>query len=118
MKFKSRNIEIGPKALTILGYFAINDKISTYQIYSDFKNSWKTAYKNIHKTVQRLYKLGLVSITKQKDAQHGAKYYRISEEGIFYLFLRYDKFEQGLFNPRDMINHIHGLNPVSISAIF
>ena len=96
-KFRSRDIEIGPKALTILGYFATNDKISTYQIFLDFQHSSKTAYKNIHKTVQRLYNLGLVSITKQKDAQHGAKYYRISEEGIFYLFLRYDKFEQGIF---------------------
>jgi hypothetical protein len=50
-------------------------------------------YKNTHKRVKRLESLEFIEPVKAKevkaeDAKNRAKYYRISEAGMFYLFFR------------------------------
>jgi hypothetical protein len=65
-------------------------------IYSISKNSgMKIDYKNTYKRIKRLASLEFIEPVKaedvnEKDARHGAKYYRISETGIFQVFLRID----------------------------
>jgi hypothetical protein len=83
----------GPVALNILEVFIHNESLSTYQIYSKLKfTRMKMAYKNVHKIIQRLLTLGLLVKTKKHERNlygndHNAKYYKLSEAGIFRLFL-------------------------------
>jgi hypothetical protein len=83
----------GPVALNILEVFIHNESLSTYQIYSKLKfTRMKMAYKNVHKIIQRLLTLGLLVKTKKHKRNlhyndHNAKYYKLSEFGIFRLFL-------------------------------
>src|SRR5918996_4762961 len=83
----------GPVALDILEIFAHNESLSTYQVFSKLKTStMKMAYKNVHKIIQRLLALNLLTKTKKpksfhNDNNHNAIYYKLSELGIFRLFL-------------------------------
>ena len=83
----------GPVALDILEIFAHNESLSTYQLFSKLKTSTlKMAYKNVHKIIQRLLALNLLTKTKKlksfhNDNNHNAIYYKLSELGIFRLFL-------------------------------
>jgi hypothetical protein len=90
---KSRSIykTPGPVALDILEVFAHNESLSAYQVYSKLKSTRiKMAYKNVHKIIQRLLSLNLLIKAKKPrsyDNDHNAKYYMLSEYGIFRLFL-------------------------------
>jgi hypothetical protein len=59
------------------------------------KTGIKIAYKNAHKKVQKLIDLKLVdrltdtTTLAKRELERGAKYYRLSEEGIFVLFYDY-----------------------------
>jgi DNA-binding PadR family transcriptional regulator len=90
LKFQNIYTKIGDAALRILHYFVLRKYSSTYQIYSELKKSpSRMAYKNVHKRVQRLEALQLIQRLEVKDAQHGAKYYRLTEAGIYHLFLHF-----------------------------
>src|SRR5215472_3867102 len=81
--------DIGPVALEILQLFAYNDSLSAYDIFSNLKSTrQKTAYKNVHKKVQRLKSMQLIEQKQVHNAEHGAKYYGLSEYGIYQLFLK------------------------------
>jgi len=81
--------DLGPVALEILQLFAYNDSLSAYDIFSNLKSTrQKTAYKNVHKKVQRLKSMQLIEQTQVHNAEHGAKYYGLSEYGIYQLFLK------------------------------
>lgn len=84
--------EIGDAALLILSYFVHRKISSTYQIYSELKKSPSSmAYKNVHKRIQRLEALQLIQKVKVKETQHGAKFYQLSEAGIYHLFLNFSR---------------------------
>jgi predicted transcriptional regulator with HTH domain len=77
-------------ALRILDIFAHHESLSAYQVFSKLKSSFfESAYKNVHKRIQRLQSLLLIEEIKNKTvrAKHGAKYYRLTEYGIYKLFL-------------------------------
>ena len=83
----------GPVALDILETFAHSESLSTYQVFSKLKiTTMKMAYKNVHKIIQRLLALKLLIKTKKRKLSqdvndHNAIYYKLSEIGIFTLFL-------------------------------
>lgn len=78
----------GPVALEVLEIFAHNESLSTYQVFSKLcSTTMKMAYKNVHKIIQRLLVLNLLTKTKGRKSHHNAIYYKLSELGIFRLFL-------------------------------
>ena len=79
--------------IDLLCLFVVKSRMSIYQVYKIFeKEGKKIAYKNVHKKVQRLIDLKLIervtdtSNFEERDLARGAKYYKISEEGIFAIF--------------------------------
>jgi hypothetical protein len=91
-KYKDIRFDIGDQAWELLFEFPNFDYISSYQAYS-FLNATipKVDYKNTHKRVKRLESLGLIEPVKEteikaEDTKHGAKYYRITDAGMFYMF--------------------------------
>lgn len=81
----------GPVALDILEMFAHNESLSTYEVFSRLRSTrLKMAYKNVHKIIQRLSSLNLLIKTRglRLDRNyHNAKYYKLTELGIFRLFV-------------------------------
>ena len=77
--------------LDTLQHFAWNKYASAYQIYSDIQGTaWKMAYKNVNKRVNALLLAGLIQEAEIDDAhsnKHKAKYYELTEYGIYRLFL-------------------------------
>jgi hypothetical protein len=73
--------------------FIFNNHLSIYQIHKEFQeNGKKIAYKNMHKKVQKLIDFKVIeketdaSKFQKRELERGAKYYKLSEEGIFALF--------------------------------
>jgi len=91
-KFMNIDIDIGPVASTILLYFATQENFSVYQIFSRLESTPnRMAYKNVHKRVQRLKELAFIKRTEGKETTHKAIFYKLSEAGLFYLFLKVEK---------------------------
>jgi DNA-binding PadR family transcriptional regulator len=90
--------------LDTLQHFAWRKYASAYQISSTIKNTaWKMAYKNVNKRVNALSSAGLIQETEIDDKQsnkHKAKYYQLTEYGIYRLFL--DRVEFMLVNQSDV----------------
>ncbi len=85
--------EINRDTFSLLSLFIFNGPLSIYQINKIYERmDKKIAYKNTHKKVQKLISLKLVeretdeSKLQDKNPDRGAKYYKLSEEGIFVLF--------------------------------
>lgn len=85
--------EINEEILDILSLFIFNNHLSIYQIHKEFQeNGKKMAYKNTHKKVQKLIDFKVIeketdaSKFQKRELERGAKYYKLSEEGIFSLF--------------------------------
>ena len=77
--------------LNILGHFAWERCLSAYQICSKLKSTqFKMAYKNVNKRVNALVMSGLIQETEIIDGnnKHNAKYYKLTEYGIYQLFLK------------------------------
>lgn len=96
----------GPVALDILEVFAQNDSLSAYDVFSKLKSTLiEMAYKNVHKIIHRLLSLDLLIETRRRgsfDNNHNAKYYKISEYGIFRLFLT--RHQEILINPFSLMS--------------
>jgi hypothetical protein len=78
------------KSLDILEQFAWERYLSAYQIHSNIKFTYlKMAYKNVNKWVNALLLSGLLQKfeTDSKISKHKAIYYRLTEKGIYQLFL-------------------------------
>jgi hypothetical protein len=45
-------------------------------------------YKNVHKKIQRFKALNIIEEKKIEGTEHGAKYYRLTEYGLYLLFLK------------------------------
>src|SRR6185503_9738869 len=77
--------------LDTLQHFAWSKYVSSYQIFSNIQDTpWKMAYKNVHKKVNALLSAGLIQKTEIDDIhsnRHKAKYYKLTEYGIYRLFL-------------------------------
>lgn len=85
---------------------------SAYKIYSHLKSSgsYRPAYKNVHKRIQRLLKYGYIEqVQKEGGFLHGAKNYRLKTRGITHIVSE-------LFEPRttELANFIrsHHANPI------
>ncbi len=86
--------EIDKNTIDLLSLFVFNSHLSIYQIFKiiELKKLKAIAYKNIHKKVKKLIRLNLIervtdsSNISERELEKGAKYYKISEEGIFALF--------------------------------
>src|SRR5215831_11781676 len=79
-----KSIGLDKMALDMLGQFAWEKYLSAYQIHSKLNSTpEKLAYKNV------LLDLGLIQKTDDIDTNniHGARYYTLTEYGIFRLFL-------------------------------
>jgi hypothetical protein len=83
--------QIDPVSLNILIQFAWEKYLSAYNIFSRLKSTeLQMAYKNVHKRIHELLSLNLIQETKtdKKDVnKHNAKYYNLTEYGIYQLFL-------------------------------
>jgi hypothetical protein len=97
--YKYLGSNIGNSTTSTLSEFSYVQHLSAYDLYSKFKNSRpspltldaldsKISYKNTRKHVKRLESLEFIVPVKVKDTLHGKKYYRISDVGLFQLFLR------------------------------
>jgi hypothetical protein len=81
-------------SLNILEQFAWDKFLSAYNIYTKFRSPSerfyrKMAYKNVNKRVHELCLLGLIEEINSESGlnKHKAKYYRLTEYGIYRLFL-------------------------------
>ena len=90
--FPIRFLETDSDSLDILELFAWEKSLSAYQIYSKLKSTdLQMAYKNVNKRVHHLESLNVVENTEaNRDSvnKHNAKYYRLTEYGIYQLFLK------------------------------
>ena len=84
---------IDNEMLDVLALFVFQNHLSSYQIHKIIaRYGKKIAYKNSRQKVQKLIDLKLIeketdlSKFKEKELDKGAKYYKLSEEGIFVLF--------------------------------
>src|SRR5689334_17325 len=84
---------ISEENIELLCLFVVKPHLSIYQVYKTFEQQGrKIAYKNVHKKVQRLIDLKLIeritdaSNFNERELDRGAKYYKLSEEGIFAIF--------------------------------
>ncbi len=104
----SRSVNKDPRfdysLLDTLQHFAWRKYASAYQISSAIKNTaWKMAYKNVNKRLNALSSAGLIQETEIDDKQsnkHKAKYYQLTEYGIYRLFL--DRVDFILINQSDV----------------
>ena len=94
----NRNVTLGQVEEEFLIFFAENPCLSAYQIrplHNSLQNLWiytrihkqevnPMDYKNVHKRIIRLYELKLIE-KEDKEAKHGAIYYKLSTGGIYYL---------------------------------
>ena len=85
--------DINEEMLDILSLFTFHHQLSIYQIHKIIeKHSRKMTYKNTHKKVVKLIDLRLIEKVidapkiNKTELDRGAKYYGLSEEGIFALF--------------------------------
>jgi hypothetical protein len=84
----SQDSDLGDVSLQILELFAHNKIMSAYKIFSEIKSTHlQTAYKNVHKKIQRFKALQLIE-EEIGGTEHGAKYYRLTEYGLYLLFLK------------------------------
>jgi hypothetical protein len=83
------DLELGDVSLCILELFAHNKILSVYKIFTEIKSTHlQMAYKNVHKKIQRFKALQLIEEKKIEGTEHGAKYYRLTEYGLYQLFLK------------------------------
>lgn len=84
--FASRNKSIGPEAKRILRYFISSGSLSVSDVFKKMipTGIW-SAYKNVHKKVQRLLSLNLITKDKTYKSKRGEIMYRLTSEGIFYI---------------------------------
>ena len=90
-------------SLDILEQFAWEKYLSAYQICSNLKSTHlKLAYKNVNKRTNALLSSGLIQETEVEGIsnKHRAKYYRLTEYGIYQLFL--NRLNSLLINPSDV----------------
>ena len=84
--------EIDSVSLNILEHFAWENCLSAYKVYSQLKSTrLEMAYKNVNKRVYTLLSTDLiqkVEINEDNSNKHNAKYYKLTEYGIFQLFLK------------------------------
>jgi hypothetical protein len=90
LKYRHLGSNIG-KTIHILAEFSSTPYLSTYKLFTKSN----IAYKNVREHVKRLEQLGYIEPVLLGDGHlgdlvHGAKYYRISEAGMFQLFLQHD----------------------------
>jgi hypothetical protein len=82
---------VDSKSLDMLEQFAWEKHLSAYRIFSNLKSNrfMKMAYKNVNKRVNALLLSGLIQETEIDDETntHNAKYYKLTEYGIYQLFL-------------------------------
>lgn len=72
-----------------LELFVQKEYSSVYQICSYIKSAGlKVSYKNVHKKIRKLLSFHLIEEKEVHEPKHGAIYYRLSEFGIYYLFLK------------------------------
>jgi DNA-binding PadR family transcriptional regulator len=91
-KFKHIDKDVGDTALVILSHYSERSSASTYEIFKALKSTpSKMAYKNVHKRIQRLKALGFIKLVKAEKEGHAAKYYALTEAGLYQLFLRNKK---------------------------
>ncbi|HXP49298.1 MAG TPA: hypothetical protein VN922_05050, partial [Bacteroidia bacterium] len=77
-------------SLDLIGQFAWEKNLSTYQICSRLKSTpQKLAYKNVNKRIDKLLHSRVIKKTEPPDInnKHHAKYYTLTEYGIYRLFL-------------------------------
>lgn len=89
-RLSRKDPEVDEKSLDILEQFAWKKHLSAYQIRSNLKSTHsKMAYKNVNKRTNALLSSGLIQKleTDSIHNKHNAKYYRLTEYGIYQLFL-------------------------------
>jgi hypothetical protein len=85
-----KSTRLDATSLDIIGQFAWEKYLSAYQIYSKLKYTpSKLAYKNVNKRINTLLLSGLIKEAELTDInnKHRAKYYALTEYGIYRLFL-------------------------------
>jgi hypothetical protein len=108
--------EFDKSSLDFLEYFAWKKCVSAYQIFSDRKSVLKMAYKNVNKRVNSLLLSGLIQETQiVENNKHNAKYYKLTEYGIYRLFLH--KVNSLLVNQSDIRNRRLSLDHIQINAL-
>ena len=71
-------------------YLKSADPKSHKYVYRRIVNS--TDYKNIHRRIKKLKKLQLIDECSSVKSNHGAKYYKLSEKGLFYIIIKVSSF--------------------------
>lgn len=115
LKTGKPNQDLDKTSLDFLGHFAWKKSVSSYQIYSYLKFTiLKMAYKNVNKRINALFTSGLIEVDANRvGIKHKAKYYRLTEHGIYQLFLK--NLTSLLFNQSDIRR---GKKPSANASVF
>jgi hypothetical protein len=105
-------------SLDILEHFVWKKCVSAYQIFSDLRSTTvlKMAYKNVNKRVNALLSASLIQEAEiVENNKHNAKYYKLTEYGIYRLFLH--RVNSLLVNQSDLRNRRLSLQYIPINAL-
>jgi DNA-binding PadR family transcriptional regulator len=113
--FQTKNIKISDKALDILAIFAQKDYVSAVRTSVIIKSTkLEMKYTNVLKWIKHLDSLNLIEkVQVQYTVRNNEKYYRLTEEGIYQLFL--NRLEWVL---ADQLSVRKGDTPISNIRIF
>ena len=83
-----KKYRLGLSANQIFEIFSHYQKLTVYDIFKIINpTKLKMSYKNVHKHIQKLLKYGLIEQIQDSDKEHGKKYYKLTEYGLYLLFL-------------------------------
>jgi DNA-binding PadR family transcriptional regulator len=101
-RLSRKDPEVDEKSIDIPEQFAWKKHLSAYQICSNLKSTHsKMAYKNVNKRTNALLSSGLIQkLETSIHSKHNAKYYRLTEYGIYQLFL--NRLDSLLVNQSDV----------------
>jgi hypothetical protein len=114
---------VNESVMPLLSYFILKEHLSAYQIFKREKSiNDKLIYKSTNKKVRRLLGLNLIERIKdnaslsEKELKRNAKYYKLTEEGLFALYIKHKTYY-----PRFFVASVKGkkrLLPITLSKNF
>ena len=88
-RLQNLDTNIDNDELDILELFAQTNYLTIAKITCIIKSTkLERAYKNVHRTIQKLKSLKLIQETPVKERRHNEKFFKLRDEGIYLLFLK------------------------------
>ena len=83
-RMQKEYVDPGEAAKRLLPLIIEKNCFTTYQCFKELNKQKKISYKNVHKSVKKLYELGILKeVFTTGPTKHGSIYYKLSSFGIY-----------------------------------